>query len=73
MLEHFAFFDNLAFFTYMHCSSLHKGGTLFYCCLAKRPLFFFFFLLYLINLAVLLRATSLSASQKAGSLTWPGV
>lgn len=44
MLEHFAFFDNLAFFTYMHRSSFHKGGTLFYCCLAKRLFFFFFFI-----------------------------
>lgn len=67
IFEHFL--TTRQFFACMHSSSFHRGGTSFHCCLPQRP----FFKLYLINLAVLLRATSPSASQKAGSVTWPGV
>lgn len=59
----FPFFDNLAFFTPLHGSSFHRGGTLFPRCLSKC-----LFLLYLINLAVLLRATSPLASREAGAV-----
>lgn len=32
--------DSLAFLACIHCSSFHRVGTLFHCCLAKRRFFF---------------------------------
>jgi len=40
MFEHFAFSDNLTFSACMHCSSFHRGGTSFHCCLSQHLFFF---------------------------------